>query len=140
MSGDLGRFDENGNLQVVGRMKDLIIRGGHNIYPARIEDLAHRHAEVSKAVCFAIADERLGERVCLAIIAKTPPGPGVEEMLAHLDAAGLSKYDMPEYYLVMPEFPLTGSGKILKRELVAWAREGRIQPTPCRASGANKPA
>jgi acyl-CoA synthetase len=140
MSGDLGRFDERGNLQVVGRKKDLIIRGGHNIYPARIEDLAHRHPGVSKAVCFPIADERLGERVCLAVIPKTTPGPGVHEILAHLDSAGLSKYDMPEYYLVMPEFPMTASGKTLKRELIAWARDGRIQPTPCRASGANKPA
>ena len=140
MSGDLGRFDERGNLQVVGRMKDLIIRGGHNIYPARIEDLAHRHSGVSKAVCFPVADVRLGERVCLAVVPKTTPGPGVEEMLAHLDVAGLSKYDMPEYYIVMPEFPMTASGKTLKRELVAWARDGRIQPTPCRARGANKPS
>lgn len=140
MSGDLGRFDEGGNLQVVGRKKDLIIRGGHNIYPVRIEDLAHRHPGVSKAVCFPIADERLGERVCLAVVPTTPPGPCVQEMLAHLYAAGLSKYDMPEYYLVMPEFPMTASGKTLKRELVAWARDGHIQPTPCRASGANNPA
>ena len=140
MSGDLGRFDERGNLQVVGRMKDLIIRGGHNIYPARIEDLAHRHSGVSKAAAFPIADERLGERVCLAVIASASPGPDVREMLAHLDNAGLSKYDMPEYYLVMAEFPMTASGKTLKRELVLWARDGRIQPIPCRASGANKPA
>jgi acyl-CoA synthetase len=140
MSGDLGRLDERGNLQVVGRLKDLIIRGGHNIYPARIEDLAHRHAGVAKAAAFSVADERLGERVCLAIIPKAPPGPSADEMLAHLDQVGLSKYDMPEYYLVTPEFPLTASGKILKRELVARARDGRIQPTPCRASGANKPA
>jgi len=140
MSGDLGRFDAQGNLQVVGRMKDLIIRGGHNIYPARIEDLAHRHAGVSKAVAFPVADDRLGERVCLAIIPRTPPGPSAEEMLAHLDAAGLSKYDMPEYYLVMTEFPMTASGKTLKRELVAWARNSRIQPTPCRFGGDHKPA
>ena len=140
MSGDLGRFDEQGNLHVVGRMKDLIIRGGHNIFPARIEDLAHRHPGVSKAAAFPIADERLGERVCLAVVPKTPPGPGAQEMLAHLDAAGLSKYDMPEYYLVMPEFPMTASGKTLKRELVAWGRDGRIQPIPCRAGGANQPA
>ncbi len=140
MSGDLGRFDERGNLQVVGRMKDLIIRGGHNIYPARVEDLAHRHPGVSKAVAFPVADARLGERVCLAIIPRTPPGPGAEEMLAHLDAAGLSKYDMPEYYLVMTEFPMTASGKTLKRELVAWARESRIQPSPCRLGGDHKPA
>jgi acyl-CoA synthetase len=136
MSGDLGRFDARGNLHVVGRMKDLIIRGGHNIFPARIEDLAHRHPGVSKAAAFPVADARLGERVCLAVVAKTPPGPGVQEMLAHLDAAGLSKYDLPEYYIVMDEFPMTASGKTLKRELVAWARDGRIQPTPCRAGGA----
>ena len=140
MSGDLGRFDAEGNLQVVGRMKDLIIRGGHNIFPARVEDLAHRHPDVVKAAAFPIADERLGERVCLAIIARTQPGPEVQEMLAHLDACGLSRYDMPEFYLVMPEFPLTASGKILKRELVAWAKEGRIQPIACRSSGANTPA
>ena len=140
MSGDLGRFDARGNLQVVGRMKDLIIRGGHNIYPARIEDLAHRHPGVSKAVAFPIADARLGERVCLAIIPRTPPGPSAQEMLAHLDAAGLSKYDMPEYYLLMPEFPMTASGKTLKRELVAWARDSRIQPSPCRFGGADQPA
>jgi acyl-CoA synthetase len=140
MSGDLGRIDAHGNLQVVGRKKDLIIRGGHNIYPAHIEDLAHRHAGVSKAVAFPIADARLGERVCLAIIPRTPPGPSAQEMLAHLDAAGLSKYDMPEYYLVMTEFPMTASGKTLKRELVAWAKESRILPTPCRFGGASNPA
>jgi acyl-CoA synthetase len=117
-------------------MKDLIIRGGHNIFPARIEDLAHRHPEVSKAAAFPIADERLGERVCLAVVAKTPSGPGVNEMLAHLDGAGLSKYDMPEFYIVMPEFPMTASGKTLKRELVAWAKVGRILPVPCRTGGA----
>lgn len=140
MSGDLGRFDAQGNLQVVGRMKDLIIRGGHNIYPARIEDFAHRHPGVSKAVAFPIADERLGERVCLAIIPKTPPGPDAGEMLAHLDAAGLSRYDMPEYYLLMQEFPMTASGKTLKRELVTWAKESRIRPAPCRFGGTEKPA
>ena len=140
MSGDLGRFDANGNLEVVGRKKDLIIRGGHNIYPAHIEDLAHRHPGVSKAVAFPVADERLGERVCLAIIPRAEPAPSADEMLTHLDAAGLSKYDMPEYYLVMTEFPTTASGKTLKRELVAWARESRIQPTPCRLGGANKAA
>jgi acyl-CoA synthetase len=140
MSGDLGRFDANGNLEVVGRKKDLIIRGGHNIYPARIEDLAHRHPGVSKAVAFPVADARLGERVCLAIIPRTDAAPSADEILAHLDAAGLSKYDMPEYYLVMEEFPTTASGKTLKRELVAWARESRIQPTLCRLGGADKAA
>jgi acyl-CoA synthetase len=131
MSGDLGLLDPQGNVKIVGRKKDLIIRGGHNIHPARIEDLAHRHASVRKAAAFPVADERLGEKVCLAVIAQGE-APAPESMLAHLDAAGLSKFDMPEYYIVMPEFPLTPSGKILKRELIEWVKAGRISPLPVR--------
>jgi len=131
MSGDLGQIDERGNLHIVGRKKDLIIRGGHNIYPAQIEDLAHRHPAVKKAAAFAVADERLGEKVCLALIVDGP-APAAEELLEHLAQLGLSKFDMPEYYLVMDEFPLTPSGKILKRELMAWTHSGQIQPRPVR--------
>lgn len=132
MSGDLGVIDKNNCLKIVGRQKDLIIRGGHNIHPARIEDLTHRHASVNKAAVFAIADERLGERVCLAIIAR--PGCEVtpQELLAHLHVEGLSKYDMPEYFIALPRFPLTASGKILKRELVEMTKRGEIKPDPVR--------
>lgn len=127
MSGDLGRFDAHGDIQIVGRKKDLIIRGGHNIYPARIEDLAHRHPKVKKAAAFPVPDERLGEKVCLAIIADGQ-APSADELLKHLAEMGLSKYDMPEYYIALDALPLTASGKILKRELVEWARSGRLQP------------
>src|SRR5205823_2747908 len=68
MSGDLGRFDPNGNLEIVGRKKDLIIRGGHNIHPAKIEDLTMRHPAVARCAAFAVADQRLGEKVCLSVI------------------------------------------------------------------------
>ena len=68
MSGDLGRLDAKGCLEIVGRKKDLIIRGGHNIHPARIEDLAMRHSAVARCAAFAVADARLGEKVCLAVI------------------------------------------------------------------------
>jgi acyl-CoA synthetase len=132
MSGDLGRFDENGCLHIAGRKKDLIIRGGHNIHPSRIEDLAHRHPQVVKAAAFPIADDRLGERVCLAIIPAGGATPSAHELLRHLDKAGLSKYDMPEYFIAMEAFPLTASGKILKRELVEWAKTGRIVPASVR--------
>lgn len=133
LSGDLGRLDDRGCLEIVGRLKDVIIRGGHNIHPAKIEDLAIKHASVEKAAAFAVPDERLGERVGLAVIpasgGATPDGGAV---LAHLFENGLSKLDMPEYFIVMPELPLTPSGKILKRELAEWARNGRIEPTPIR--------
>jgi acyl-CoA synthetase len=132
MSGDLGVLDERGCLRIVGRKKDLIIRGGHNIHPARIEDLAHRHAAVQKAAAFGVPDPRLGEKACLAVIVREGAKLDAQEMLEHLHRAGLSKFDMPEYFLAIDAFPLTPSGKILKRELIAWAKSGRLKPQPVR--------
>ncbi|MBL8671058.1 MAG: acyl--CoA ligase [Alphaproteobacteria bacterium] len=132
MSGDLGVLDAKGNLAIVGRSKDLIIRGGHNIYPTRIEDIAVKHPQVTKAACFGVPDERLGEKLCLAVTVQDGTGPGADDMLRHLWQGGVSKLDMPEWYVELPEFPLTASGKILKRELVAQASAGSIKPTPCR--------
>jgi acyl-CoA synthetase (AMP-forming)/AMP-acid ligase II len=132
MSGDLGRLDEQGCLEIVGRKKDLIIRGGHNIHPARIEDLAMRHSAVARSAAFAVPDQRLGEKVCLSVIFHDGVGAAAHELLAHLHEAGLSRYDMPEYFIAMTAYPLTASGKILKRELVEWAKSGRIAPLPVR--------
>jgi acyl-CoA synthetase len=131
MSGDLGRFDANGNLEIVGRKKDLIIRGGRNIYPSQIEDHAKKHPDIRVAAAIPVADERLGEKVCLAIIT-TGATLAADAVLTHLAASGLSKYDMPEFYIQMDAFPLTASGKVLKRELIEWLKCGRIKPAPVR--------
>lgn len=128
LSGDLGSFDALGNLRIEGRAKDLIIRGGHNIYPARIEALALTHPAVEKASAFGIPDPRLGEKVCLAVIGDID----AEQMLRHLASEDLSKFDMPEWFIALPEMPLTASGKILKRELTAMAVKGVITPEPVR--------
>jgi acyl-CoA synthetase len=135
MSGDLGRFDDAGNLEIVGRKKDLIIRGGHNIHPGHIEEYAHRHPAIKKAAAFGVADPRLGEKVCLAIICNGVT-PDADEILAHLAREGLSKFDMPEYFLALPAFPLTASGKILKRELMLQVENGQLQPMPVRYKAA----
>jgi acyl-CoA synthetase len=132
LSGDLGRFDARRCLEIVGRKKDLIIRGGHNIHPAKIEDLAMRHPAVARCAAFPVADQRLGEKVCLSVIFHEDASAEAHELLAHLHVAGLSRYDMPEYFIAMTAYPLTASGKILKRELVEWARAGRIRPVPVR--------
>lgn len=124
LSGDLGSMDEDGNLLIEGRLKDLIIRGGHNIHPAHIEALALRHDEIDLAAAFPVPDDRLGERVCLAI--KGNPDP--KTTLRHLWEQGLSKFDMPEWFVKVDEFPLTPSGKIMKRELIAMHRNGEINP------------
>jgi len=135
MSGDLGRFDPNGNLEIVGRKKDLIIRGGRNIHPAKIEDLTMRHKAVARCAAFAVADYRLGEKLCLSVIFHEGSHAEPDELLTHLHEAGLSRYDMPEYFIAMTAYPLTASGKILKRELVEWAKSGRIKPVPVRWTG-----
>jgi acyl-CoA synthetase len=128
LSGDLGSFDAQGNLRIEGRLKDVIIRGGHNIYPARIEALALTHDGIDKAAAFGMPDDRLGERVCLAIMGSLTG----EQVLEHLAAEGLSKFDMPEWFVAVEAFPLTASGKILKRELVAMAARGELRPSPVR--------
>jgi acyl-CoA synthetase len=131
MSGDLGRFDSAGNLEIVGRKKDLIIRGGHNIHPSHIEEYAHRHPGIKKAAAFGVADERLGEKVCLAIICDGI-APTADDVLQHLAREGLSKFDMPEYFVALSAFPMTASGKILKRELTLQVQKGELKPEPVR--------
>jgi acyl-CoA synthetase len=124
MSGDLGRIDQDGNLHIEGRLKDMIIRGGHNIYPSHIEALALRHAGVTKVACFPVADARLGERVCIAIVGSAEP----DDLLNTLASEGLSRFDMPEYFIRLEEFPLTASGKVLKRELAKMVERREISP------------
>ena len=135
MTGDLGWMDQNGYLRITGRKKDVIIRGGHNIYPARIEDLAMRHPAVERVAAVPVADARLGEKVCLAVMWRDGQRIEPAEMLAHLDTVGLSKYDMPEYFLDVDHIPLTPSGKIRKRDIVDWIAQGRAAPVPVRAAG-----
>jgi acyl-CoA synthetase len=87
---------------------------------------------VVKAAAYPVADQRLGERVCLAVIPREGAAIDGLALLEHLHAAGLSKYDMPEYFIALDAFPLTASGKILKRELVEMTKTGRITPEPVR--------
>src|SRR5713226_357203 len=107
MTGDLGWLDDQGYLRITGRKKDVIIRGGRNIHPAHIEALALRHAAVEKAAAFPVSDKRLGERVCLAVVMRANMPLDPQEILQHLDRAGLSKSDMPEFILSVAEMPLT---------------------------------
>jgi acyl-CoA synthetase len=124
MSGDLGLVDRAGNIRIEGRLKDIIIRGGHNIYPAHIEALALRHSRVDAATCFPVRDDRLGARVCIGVIGDV----SADEMLRHLAAEGLSRYEMPEYFLRVSELPMTANGKVFKRELTELVHRGDLIP------------
>jgi acyl-CoA synthetase (AMP-forming)/AMP-acid ligase II len=132
MTGDLGWVDENGYLRVTGRTKDVILRGGHNIYPAKIEALAARHDAVARVAAVPVPDRRLGERVCLAVMFRPGKAAAPEQLLKHLDDAGLSKYEMPEFFLPLDEIPLTASGKLRKRDILDWIADGRVKPIEIR--------
>ena len=132
MTGDLGRLDDAGYLRITGRKKDVINRGGRKIYPARIEELALRHAGLEKAAAFPVADPRLGERVCLAVVMRDAAPLDPELLLRHLDPAGLPRFEMPEFVLQLDRMPLTASGKIIKQELIKGVAEGRLAPMPVR--------
>ena len=111
MTGDLGRIDERGYLHVNGRLKDVIIRGGHNIHPARIEMLAMRHPQVERAAAVGVKDERLGEKVCIVVLGKNGVRIEPDRLLSHLHAESLSPYEMPEYFLQVDDLPLSASGR-----------------------------
>jgi acyl-CoA synthetase (AMP-forming)/AMP-acid ligase II len=132
MTGDLGALDAQGYLRIAGRAKDIIIRGGHNIHPARIEELATRHPAVQRAAAIPVRDTRLGEKVCLAVVFRQGNSVTPDELLSHLDAVGLSKFDMPEYFIRLDEIPLTPNGKMLKRAIVDWIKDGSVTPEPVR--------
>ena len=135
MTGDLGWVDDEGYLRLSGRLKDVINRGGRKIYPARIEVLALSHPAVERAAAFPVKDGRLGEKVCLAIVCRPSVAPGGEAILAHLNTAGLSKFDMPEYLLELDQMKLTPTGKVIKRDLVEGVQQARLCPVPVRWRG-----
>ncbi|KAA9164498.1 AMP-binding protein [Amycolatopsis acidicola] len=119
-SGDLGVMDEDGYLRVTGRLKDIVIRGGMNISVRQVEDLLTGHPAVAAAAVVGMPDRRLGERICLYLV----PRPGhedvtLDEIKDYLLGQGLAIQKMPERLEVVPELPMTATGKIQKHRLRA---------------------
>lgn len=113
LTGDLGTIDEDGYLQVTGRLKDVIIRGGENIYPREIEDLLHEHPAIAEAAVFGIPDSKWGETPIAAIrclAGQTLDHASVIEYLEPL----MARYKMPKDVWILDTMPLTLSGKIQK--------------------------
>ncbi len=130
MTGDLGWLDENGYLRITGRKKDVIIRGGNNINPARIEDLVMQHDAIERAAAIPVADARVGEKICLAVMFRAGRSASAQQILDHLDLLGLTKQEMPEYFLELTDIPLMPNGKIQKLDIVKWVHEGTVKPAP----------
>jgi acyl-CoA synthetase (AMP-forming)/AMP-acid ligase II len=136
MTGDLGQLDANGYLKLTGRQKEVLIRGGHNISPSRIEDLAAEFAEIFRPAVVSMPDPRLGERICLAYTSQPGTQVDVPALIAQLATRGLSRYELPEFVLPLPELPLMANGKIDKPKLMRQIAAGELAPQPVPASSA----
>ncbi len=117
-TGDIGYLDADGYLFITDRVKDMIIRGGTNIYPREIEEVLHRHPAVDKAAVFGVADPEWGERVVAAIVLRGGAQAGDDELAAWCRDS-ISAFKTPSAFHVVPELPTSGYGKILKREVRA---------------------
>ena len=115
-TGDVGTMDKAGNFRITGRLKDMIIRGGENIYPREIEEFLYTHPAVRDVQVVGVPDEKYGEEVCACVIPKEGESLTADALIAYVQA-GLSKFKAPRYVLMMPEFPMTASGKIQKFKL-----------------------
>jgi cyclohexanecarboxylate-CoA ligase len=115
-TGDVARLRSDGGIRIVGRTKDLVIRGGENVPVAEVEDLVLRHPDVAEVAVIGLPDERLGERACAVVRSDGSP-PTLPDITRHLDDAGMAKQFWPERLEVVDDFPRTPSGKIQKFKL-----------------------
>jgi acyl-CoA synthetase (AMP-forming)/AMP-acid ligase II len=116
-SGDLGVIDEAGALSIVGRKKEIIIRGGLNITPREIEEMLLAFDEVERCAVIGVPDQRLGERVCACVCLRSGSDLELDDMVERLRAGGLATYKLPQVLHVVDELPATASGKIQKHIL-----------------------
>lgn len=118
-SGDLAVMDGDGYLTIVGRKKEILIRGGLNVAPREVEEVILKMPQVAAVAVVGLPHDRLGEIGCACVVTKPAMSLTFDEMTAHLRATGLASYKWPERLEIIPELPMTPSGKIRKHILVA---------------------
>ena len=121
-SGDLANIDSEGYFHITGRIKDMIIRGGENIYPKELEEFLYTNPKVQDVQVIGVPDKNYGEEVCACIILKAGETAGEDEMREFI-RSHLARHKMPKYIWFMDEFPMTASGKIQKYKMREMAVE-----------------
>jgi len=129
-TGDLGQLDGAGNLRIVGRLKEMINRGGKKFFPREIEEILYTHPKILHAAIVGVPDPRLGERNCLCVIPRPGQRLGLEEVVTFL-RNDVATFKLPEMIEIFAELPFTPTGKIQRHVLVRQVLERRTdQLTP----------
>jgi fatty-acyl-CoA synthase len=115
-SGDIAMKDEDGNYYITGRLKDMIIRGGENLYPKEIEEFIYTHPAVRDVQVIGVPDKRYGEEALAMIILKEPGSISIEEMRQYM-VERLARHKVPRYIEFTDAFPMNAAGKILKYKM-----------------------
>ncbi|MDG2262433.1 MAG: AMP-binding protein, partial [Actinomycetota bacterium] len=126
-TGDLCAMDDRGYCRITGRLKDLIIRGGENIYPREIEEVLYAHPAIAEVAVIGIRDDYWGEEVG-AVMTLAPDREVSGETLRHYLQERLARHKIPQYWFAVPEIPSTASGKLQKFRLVELAEAGELDP------------
>ncbi|MGV0732488.1 AMP-binding protein [Mycolicibacter sinensis] len=116
-SGDLAVMDDDGYVRITGRIKDMVIRGGENIYPREIEEFLHTHPDILDAQVIGVPDEIYGEELMAVVMLRDGAGPLTVERLREFCAGRLAHFKVPRYLRVVAEFPMTATGKVRKDEV-----------------------
>ena len=115
-SGDIACRDEAGNYRITGRLKDMIIRGGENIYPKEIEEFIYTHPAVKDVQVIGVPDQKYGEEIFASIVLKEAGSVTVDEMLAYIKAS-MARHKVPKYIEFVDAFPMNAAGKVLKYKM-----------------------
>ncbi len=120
-TGDLAVMDDDGYVAISGRIKDLVIRGGENVYPREVEELLHAHPDVADVQVIGVPDERYGEELMAWVVMRPGREPLTPEAVHEFCADRLARYKVPRYVHVVDAFPMTVTGKVRKVEMRAQA-------------------
>ena len=115
-SGDLACMDEDGNFRITGRLKDMIIRGGENIYPKEIEEFIYTHPAVKDVQVIGVPDKKYGEEIFASIVLKESGSVTTDEMLQYIKAS-MARHKVPKYIEFVDSFPMNAAGKVLKYKM-----------------------
>lgn len=127
-TGDLGKVDSQGYLSIAGRKKEMIIRGGQNIYPAEIENLLHTHPSIASTAVVAMPDPVMGEKACVYLELKPSRTITLEELLSFLKGKGLTPYKLPERLEIIDKMPMVAEGQKINKVALREDLRKKLQP------------